>query len=94
MAEVGVDLGGRTSKTLERFLDQPWDYVITVCDAAGEACPVFPAGTTRLHWSFPDPSRATGTEDERLAAFRRVRDAIRERLVAWLAAGGGAPPGR
>jgi arsenate reductase len=58
--------------------------VITVCDAANEACPVFPAKTTRLHWSFPDPSRATGSEDERLAVFRRVRDAVRARLVGWV----------
>jgi arsenate reductase len=84
MAEVGVDLTGHTSKTLDRLLDRPWDYVITVCDAANEACPVFPAKTTRLHWSFPDPSRATGSEDARLAVFRRVRDAVRARLVGWV----------
>ena len=74
MAEVGIDLGGHTSKTLERFLDQPWDSVITVCDSANERCPVFPSRTTRIHWSFEDPSQATGTEDERLAVFRRIRD--------------------
>jgi arsenate reductase len=85
MAEVGVDLGRHTSKALERFLDERWDWVITVCDDANEACPVFPGAAQRLHWSFNDPSRATGTDEERLAVFRRVRDEIREKLTAWLA---------
>lgn len=85
MSEVGVDLAGHTSKTLERFLGERWDWVITVCDAANEACPVFPGAARRLHWSFDDPSRATGSEDERLATFRRVRNEIRARLAAWLA---------
>ena len=84
MGEVGVDLTGHTSKTLDGFLTDPWDYVITVCDSANEACPIFPRGTTRLHWSFPDPSQAVGTESERLEMFRRVRDQIRERLAIWL----------
>ena len=87
MAEVGVDLSRHTSKTLDRFVDQPWDFVITVCDSANEACPIFPAAATRLHWSFPDPSSATGTEDEKLAVYRQVREAIRTRLEAWLRAG-------
>jgi arsenate reductase len=85
MAEVGIDLRGHTSKTLERFLDERWDWVISVCDAANESCPVFPGAARRIHWSFDDPSRATGSEDERLATFRRVRDEIRARLAAWLA---------
>jgi arsenate reductase (thioredoxin) len=85
MAEAGVDLGGHTSKTLERFVGERWDWVVTVCDAANEACPVFPGAAHRIHWSFDDPSRATGAEDERLATFRRVRDEIRARLEAWLA---------
>ncbi len=58
MAEVGIDIGAYASKTLDQFLGQPWDYVITVCDSANERCPVFPARTTRIHWSFDDPSRA------------------------------------
>src|SRR3954471_2149736 len=61
MAEVGIDIGGHTSKTLQRYLNDDWDYVITVCDDANESCPVFPGGRHRLHWSFEDPSRATGT---------------------------------
>jgi arsenate reductase len=87
MAEAGVDLRGHMSKTLDRFLDTPWDYVVTVCDSARETCPVFPATTTRAHWSFDDPSAAGGSEDERLAVFRRVRDEIRSRIEAWLTPG-------
>ena len=85
MADVGVDLSGHESKTLERFLEEPWDYIITVCDDANEACPLFPGGRRRLHWSFPDPSRATGSEDEQLALYRSVRDAIRARIDAFVA---------
>lgn len=64
MDEVGVDLRGHTSKTLGRLIDQPWDYVITVCDSANERCSVFPRPTTRLHWSFNDPSHAAGSDDD------------------------------
>jgi arsenate reductase len=85
MDELGIDLGGHTSKTLDRFLAEPWDYVITVCDTANERCPVFPGAVMRLHWGFDDPSAARGTEEERLAEFRRVRDAIATRLRSWLA---------
>jgi len=84
MREVGIDLGAHTSKTLERFLDQRWDYVITVCDHANERCPVFPAHTPRIHWSFEDPSQAAGTGEAQLAVFRRVRDEIVGRLGSWL----------
>jgi arsenate reductase len=85
MAEAGVDIAAHASKTLERYLGQPWDYVVTVCDDANDACPVFPGGRRRLHWPFPDPSRATGTEEEQLALYRRVRDAIRSRIEALVA---------
>ncbi len=85
MAEVGIDLSGHRSKTLDRFLGERWDYVITVCDSANERCPVFPRGARRLHWSFEDPSRATGSDEERLQVFRRIRDEISARLRAWLA---------
>jgi arsenate reductase (thioredoxin) len=84
MDEVGIDLRAHTSKTLDRFLDEQWDSVITVCDSANERCPLFPGAAARLHWSFDDPSAGTGTEDERLAGFRRVRDEIRARLRQWL----------
>jgi arsenate reductase len=85
MAEVGIDLSGHVSKTLDGSLGQPWDFIITVCDHANERCPVFPGGTTRLHWSFDDPSRATGSEEERLQVFRCLRDEIAGRLRSWLA---------
>lgn len=85
MAEVGIDLGGQTSKTLDRFVGERWAWVITVCDAADERCPFFPGAARRVHRSFEDPSRATGSEEERLAAFRRVRDEIRDWLAGWLA---------
>ncbi len=85
MAERGIDIGGHTSKRLRRRLES-WDYLITVCDDANERCPWVPGSVKRLHWSFPDPSRATGTEEERLAVFRRVRDQIEQRLADWLRA--------
>jgi arsenate reductase len=85
MADVGIDIRDHTSKIVDELVeDHPWDYVITVCDAANDACPVFPAKASRLHWSFEDPSRATGTEGERLEEFRRVRDAIRQRISGWI----------
>jgi len=84
MREAGIDLGRHTSKTLDAFLGQPWDYVITVCDNANERCPVFPGRATRIHWSFPDPSQAAGPDHERLQTFRRVGDQIHARLRQWL----------
>jgi arsenate reductase len=90
MQELGVDTSGQQSKTLERYLDQPFDEVITVCDQANEACPVFFGARERLHWSFADPSQATGSEDEQLAVYREVRDAIRERIERELLGGGTA----
>jgi thioredoxin type arsenate reductase len=80
MGEIGIDIGGHTSKTFDGFLARPWDSVITVCDNANERCPIFPARTARLHWSFEDPSAASGSEDERLRVFRRIRDEIRGRV--------------
>jgi arsenate reductase len=80
MAEVGIDISRQESKTLERYLQQPFDAVITVCDQANEACPVFFGAKQRLHWSFPDPSKATGSEEEQLAVYRAVRDAIGARI--------------
>lgn len=80
MAEVGIDISEQQSKTLDRYLGEPFDDVITVCDAANEACPIFPGAKQRLHWSFEDPSKATGNEDEQLAVYRRVRDEIRTRI--------------
>lgn len=84
MDEIGADVSGQESKTLERYLGESFEYVITVCDAANEACSVFPGAKIRLHWSFEDPSQATGTEEEGLKLFRRVRDEIRERIEGSL----------
>lgn len=84
MAELGIDLGGHTSKVYADVEVPAWDYLITVCDDANERCPWVPGSVQRLHWSFPDPSRATGTEEERLVVFRRVRDQIQARLTGWL----------
>lgn len=84
MADVGIDLSRHTSKLVDELVEQPWDYVITVCDGANEACPVFPKKSNRLHWSFEDPSQATGSDDQRLEVFRRVRDQIQRRIGAWI----------
>jgi arsenate reductase (thioredoxin) len=84
MAELGIDISQQQSKTLERYLNEPFDEVITVCDTAAEACPIFPGATHQRHWSFPDPSQATGSQEEQLAVYRQVRDAIRVRIEAEL----------
>ena len=80
MAELGIDISAQESKTLDRYLDQSFDAVITACDQANEACPVFFGARRRLHWSFPDPSKAQGTDEQQLGVYRQVRDAIRERI--------------
>ena len=87
MAELGIEISRQESKTLDRYLGEPFEAVVTVCDQAAEACPVFPGAVQRLHWSFPDPSQATGTEDEQLAVYRRVRDDIRRRIERELLGG-------
>ena len=80
MREIGIDISGHRSKSVDEFTGQPFDYVVTVCDNARDACPVFPAGTARLHWSFIDPAAVEGAEEERQAAFRAVRDQIHARV--------------
>ena len=92
MEEIGIDISGQESKTLDRYLEESFDYVITVCDDANEACPFFPGAANRLHWSFEDPSRVEGSEEERLAVFRSVRDRIRERIEDDLVRGDGVIP--
>ena len=72
MHELGVDISGQESKTLEGYLDQPFDKVITVCDQANEACPVFFGARKRVHWSLSDPSAATGTEAQQLDVYRHA----------------------
>lgn len=80
MAEIGIDISRQQSKALGRYLDEPFDEVITVCDTAAETCPIFPGAAHRRHWSFEDPSKATGNAEEQLAVYRRVRDEIRARI--------------
>jgi len=79
LGEAGIDWSAARSKSMTEFLDRPFEVVVTVCDDAREACPVFPGGGRRVHRAFPDPAAITGTETERLEAFRRVRDEVR----AW-----------
>lgn len=84
MKEIGIDLSSGVSKSAEPFADQRFDVVVTVCDNAREACPVFPGAGVTLHWPFDDPAHAVGTEEERMAEFRRVRDEIRSAIQNYL----------
>ena len=85
MRELGIDISGQRSKSVDDFVGSEFDYVITVCDNANEQCPVFPGRTQRVHWSFDDPAAAEGDELARLNVFRRVRDEIHDRLRLFLA---------
>jgi arsenate reductase len=85
MREIGIDISGHTSKHLEEFLNRPVDTVITVCGNADQACPMFPGQLNRYHWGFDDPAHATGTEEQVLNEFRRVRDQIRLVFEAYAA---------
>ncbi|HMZ81190.1 MAG TPA: arsenate reductase ArsC [Acidobacteriota bacterium] len=84
LREIGIDITSHWSKSVNDFAGQEFDYVITVCDNAKENCPYFPAKTRRIHFSFDDPAGVTGTDDERLAEFRRVRDEIRTWLAGFI----------
>jgi arsenate reductase len=86
MQEVGVDISGQTSKHLNLYLQDLFDFVITVCDKANEACPVFPGDVQRIHWSFDDPADPAIPEDQRLRTFRRVRDEIKQRITLFVTA--------
>lgn len=86
MSELGIDISGHASKTIERYVGQPWDWLIPVCEEACEACPYVPGAKAVLRWSFDDPSAASGTEEERLAVFRRVRDELATRIRSFIAA--------
>ena len=86
MGELGIDISGHSSKTIERFMGQPWDFLIPVCEEACEACPYVPGAKSVLRWSFDDPSAATGSEEQRLAEFRRVRDEMAAQVHAFIAA--------
>ncbi len=87
MRELGIDISeqaGHRAKSLDEFAGQTFDLVVTVCDDAAEECPFFPGARRQEHWGFPDPSAVTGTEQERLTAFRTVRDAIAARIETFL----------
>jgi len=84
LKEIGVDISGQRSKHINEYVGQKFDYVITVCDEAAENCPFFPGETTRLHWPFEDPAKFTGTDEQVLAQFHRVRDLIRNKVSRWV----------
>ena len=85
MAEAGVDISGGRPEHVGVYLDEPWDLVVTVCDSAKESCPAFPRPVPKIHVSFLDPAAAEGTDEEKMAVFRRVRDEIRDRLLPLVA---------
>ncbi len=84
MSEVGIDISGHRSKSVDEFAGQQFDYVITVCDNANQQCPMFPGKTERIHWSIEDPAAVQGDNQTRLSAFRAARDDLRKRLSARL----------
>ena len=85
MKEIGIDISQHQSKHLNEFLNQPVETVITVCGNADQACPMFPGEVNRHHWGFDDPAQATGSDQEKLVVFRRVRDEIRRVFEAYAA---------
>lgn len=91
MREVDVDISKHTSKHANDFIKEKFDYVITVCDNAREACPTFPGAAQQVHWSFDDPAHATGTDEQKMRVFRRVRDEIRHRIRRFVEAHGVGP---
>jgi arsenate reductase (thioredoxin) len=83
MGEIGIDISTQESESVEGFVGQEFEWVVTVCDRARETCPVFPGAARTAHWDFDDPSAAAGTDDERMAVFRRVRDEIAARVETF-----------
>jgi arsenate reductase (thioredoxin) len=84
MKEAGIDISRQRSKSMDEFADEKFDFVITLCDHAAESCPIFFGGVQRIHMGFPDPAAVLGNPEEKMAAFRSVRDQIRTRLVDFL----------
>jgi len=84
MREIGIDISAHRSKSVDEFAGQSFDFLVTVCDSARDTCPVFPGAVARLHWSLEDPAAVAGTAEERLAAFRRIRDQLRERVRTFV----------
>jgi len=87
MNEIGIDISGHRSKSIDEFKGRDLDTIVTVCDHAKESCPVFPGGTQRLHWPFEDPASVTGSEEDRKDAFRKIRNLIHSRIKVFLAEG-------
>ncbi|HLN01560.1 MAG TPA: arsenate reductase ArsC [Bryobacteraceae bacterium] len=83
MREIGIDISDHRSKSVNEFTGKPFDYVVTVCDNARDNCPVFPGAKQRIHWSLEDPATVEGSEEIRLASFRRIRDQIRDRVKTF-----------
>lgn len=95
LAEIGIDMAGHSAKDLGTYLGKlHFGYVITVCSNAEERCPIFPGVSVRLHWPFADPAAVSGSDDEKLAAFREARDQIENRILLWLATIGAEAQGR
>jgi arsenate reductase len=86
LKEINLPVDSLESKSADQFSDEPFDLVITVCDNAKETCPVYPGATETLHWPFPDPADATGTDEEKMVVFRQVRDDIKTKIADFLAA--------
>ena len=86
MAEVGIDISGHRSADLKEYLADEFSHIITVCDNAAERCPILPGKGERLHWSLPDPAKASGSDEAVMSMFRTVRDAIDMRVREWLGA--------
>jgi arsenate reductase len=86
MREIGIDISSHRSKSIDEFIGQPFDYVITVCDNANQQCPMFPGESRRIHWSIKDPAAIEGDNKIRLKAFRLAREELRERLSGFIAA--------
>ena len=84
MQEVNVDISNHASERVDPYLEQRFDYVITVCDRAQENCPIFPGASSMLHWSFDDPAKAKGTFEQQIDVFRKIRDEIAERIRRFI----------
>jgi arsenate reductase len=84
MAEIGIDISKQYSKNVEQFVNDPFDYVITLCDNAQQTCPFFPGNAVNLHWDLIDPSQDKGSEEEILAVFRKIRDEIKDKIISQL----------
>jgi len=85
LAEIGIDISSHTSRHMNDFLKQPVETVITVCGNADQACPMFPGQVNRYHWGFDDPAHTPGSDEEKMAVFRRVRDEIQKTFEAYAA---------